>query len=141
MLVLALATLALVVATRATLVLVELMELLAVRAPKLPTRPNATDAGGRLDTHCSLVSLARRSLTSPFPRSFASPLPCSSSSPAPLLLPLDRCVIGVFSAENPDNATVDSANHAPIEGAHHNIVPACTNVHPDVTYVDQVAKA
>src|SRR5690625_7059318 len=81
----------------------------------LATRPKATDESGPPDSPCSLVSLARRSLTFPFPRSFASPLPCSSSSPAPLLLPLDRCVIGVFSAENPDNATVDSANHDPIE--------------------------
>ena len=114
---------------------------LATLALVLATRPKATDESGPPDSPCSLVSPARRSLTFSFPRSFASPLLCPSSSPAPLLLPLDRCVIGVFSAENPDNATVDGANHDPIEGAHHDIVPACTNVHPDVTYVDQVAKA
>src|SRR5699024_5558111 len=75
-----------------------------------------------------------RSPAPSLPRSSAPPAP-----PAPLLLPLDRCVIGVFSAENPDNATVDGANHDPIEGAHHDNVPARTNVHPDVTCVDQVA--
>src|SRR5699024_4694885 len=100
----------------------------------LATRPKATDESGPPDSPCSLVSLPRCSRTCPCPPSFCSPLPCSSSSPAPLLLPLARCVIGVFSAENPDNATVDGANHDPIEGAHHDIVPACTNVHPDVTY-------
>src|SRR5699024_7538851 len=138
---LALAALALVLATRATLVRVALVALVAVRAPMLATRRKATDESGPPDSPCSLVSPARRSLTFSFPRSFASPLLCPSSSPAPLLLPLDRCVIGGFSAENPDNATVDGANHDPIEGAHHDNVPACTNVHPDVTCVDQVAKA
>src|SRR5699024_11874076 len=116
--VLALATLALVLATRATLVLVALVALVAVRAPMLATRPKATDESGPPDSPCSLVSLARRSLTFPFPRSFASPLPCSSSSPPPLLLPLDRRVIAVFRAEDRGHATVGRAAHDPLEGAH-----------------------